>query len=140
MKIKEKILTFETNGDCDIKNITHEVSDFVGKSGVQEGIVTIFVPGATAAVTTMEYEPGLISDVKKFFKSLAPDEAGRWRHDAGSPTGNATAHLRATLAGPSLVVPFSDGQMSLGVWQSIVFIDFDNRPRSRKVILKIIGE
>jgi len=140
MKIKEKILTFSTHGDCDIKEITAEAEDFVKESGAKEGIIVVFAPGATAAVTTMEYEPGLISDMKKFFRMLAPDEKESWRHDAGSPSGNATSHLRASLAGPSVAIPFSDGKLSLGIWQKIVFIDFDTRPRSRKVILKIIGE
>ncbi|MDI6757340.1 MAG: secondary thiamine-phosphate synthase enzyme YjbQ [Endomicrobiia bacterium] len=139
MKIISKIFEFKTSGNCDIVDLTDITRRALSDTSLKDGQLTVFAPGATCAVTTMEYESGLIADTKEIFRRLAA-ERGPWRHDAASPTGNAPSHLRAALVGPSLSVPFSDGNLELGTWQSIVFIDFDNRPRSRKVILKFIGE
>ncbi|MBI2908626.1 MAG: YjbQ family protein [Chloroflexi bacterium] len=128
-----------TRGNCDISEVTHLVSQAVGDSGVANGTVTIFIPGSTAGVTTVEYEPGLVADLEAAFERLAPRGIG-YRHDARWGDGNGHAHVRASLLGPSLVIPFASGKLILGAWQQIVVIDFDNRPRRRQVVLQIMGE
>ena len=139
MKILTKKISFSTEGNCDILNITPDVQDRIKETKLSTGTVNVFVPGATGALTTTEYEPALVDDLKKFFGEIVAED-GKYRHDADSPTGNAPSHLRASLVGPSIVVPFEEGKLQLGTWQQIVFIDFDNRPRKRELILRIIGE
>lgn len=138
MKIISKTFDFKTPGNCDIVDLTERVRKALSDTALKNGQLTVFAPGATCAVTTTEYEPGLLEDTKEIFKRIVAERP--WRHDADSPTGNAPSHLRASLAGPSLTIPFIDGNLTLGTWQSVVFIDFDNRPRSRKVIFQFIGE
>jgi len=132
-------LSFPTGGNTDIIDITDEVSDALSKSCISDGTVTIFAPGATGAVTTIEYESGLISDLKDMLERIAPQNA-QYAHNLKWGDGNGHSHVRAALLGPSLSVPFSSGRMQLGTWQQIIFIDLDNRPRDRKLIVQIVGE
>jgi secondary thiamine-phosphate synthase enzyme len=101
--------------------------------------VTIFVPGSTGGITTIEYEPGLVQDLKTFFEKMAP-KSGAYQHNIKWQDGNGYSHVRASLLGPGITVPFINGKMLLGKWQQIIFIDFDNRPREREIIIQIIGE
>ncbi len=134
-----KNIKLKSRGETDIINITGEVEFVFGKSKLKNGIITVFVSGATAALTTVEYEPGLVSDLKSAFEKLAPRN-GKYAHNTKWGDGNGFSHIRASLLGPSLTVPFSGGKLMLGTWQQIIFIDFDNRPRSREIVLQIIGE
>jgi secondary thiamine-phosphate synthase enzyme len=129
----------KTKGDGDIVDITGRVSGMVRKSGLTTGTVTIFVPGSTAGLTTIEYEPGLVEDIEEMFERITPRDR-EYHHNLRWHDGNGHAHVRASLLGPSLTVPFSDGKLSLGVWQQVVLVDFDNRPRDRDLVCQIIGE
>ena len=115
------------------------VEDVVRKSKIKNGIVTIFVPGSTGGLTTVEYEPGLIKDLKEILEKLFPYKA-RYAHNATWGDGNGSSHVRASFLGPSITVPFKNGELTLGTWQQIIFLDFDIHPRSRKLIVQIIGE
>lgn len=139
MAIVTKTLSFQTKGNDEIVDITADVEDVVAASGLAGGIVTVFVPGSTASVTTIEYEPGLLSDFPKAMEKLAPRNA-HYDHDARWGDGNGHSHVRASTIGPSLIVPFQNGRLMLGTWQQIVFVDFDNRPRARNVIVQAMGE
>jgi len=139
MEVLSKKISFSTNGDCDIVEITTLVSEKLNETRLSTGILHIFVPGATGSVTTVEYEPGLVRDLKNFFGEIIPEKSSYF-HDSHMPKGNAHSHLRASLIGPSLDVPFENGKLQLGTYQQIIFIEFDNRPRNRDVVLKIIGK
>jgi secondary thiamine-phosphate synthase enzyme len=115
------------------------VQERISEAGLKRGTVTVFVQGSTAALTTVEYEPGLISDLRGLFERLAPGDA-QYQHDQRWHDGNGHSHLRASLLGPSLTIPFADGFMTLGTWQQIVVLDFDNRPRHREIVVQIMGE
>lgn len=138
MVVTESI-KLDSNGETDIIDITAEVERCLRKSRLKNGTVTVFVPGATGGITTVEYEPGLVSDLKKAFEKLAP-RRGEYAHNARWGDGNGFSHVRASLLGPSLAVPFSKGKLILGTWQQIIFIDFDNRARSREITVQAIGE
>ncbi len=129
----------ETKGRTDILDITPQVERAVARSGVLSGIVVAFTPGSTAGLTTMEYEPGAISDLKEAIDRIAP-EGMAYAHDARWGDGNGFSHVRAALLGPSLALPLRGGALVTGVWQQIVLVDFDNRPRSRRVEVQIIGD
>lgn len=137
-KISNSFLSFRTGGDTDIIDITTPVSRKVTESGLTEGQVLIFVPGSTAAITTIEYESGVVQDLKEAIERLAP-QGIFYRHDARWGDGNGYAHVRAALLGPSMTVPLVSGRLVLGTWQQIVLIDFDNRPRDRKILVHISG-
>lgn len=137
--VVSKRIGFHTQGDCDIIDITPQVEMLVAESGITNGTVTIFVTGSTAGITTIEHEPGLISDLKDMWERLVPKSI-RYAHDSRWGDGNGYSHTRASLLGASLVVPFNEGRMTLGTWQQIVLLDFDNRPRSRQVVLQIMGD
>ncbi len=139
MPVKTKTLSFQTKGNDDMVDITSKVQDALSSSGLTNGIVTVFVPGSTASVTTIEYEPGLLKDFPRAMDKLAPRGA-HYDHDARWGDGNGHSHVRASTIGPSLAVPFQNGRLMLGTWQQIVFIDFDNRPRARNVIVQAMGE
>jgi len=139
MKVVRRTLEFSTKGNTDIINITDMVAEEVNKAGVRDGMVLIFVPGATGALTTIEYEPGLVYDFQQFFERVAP-QGIVYAHNGHWGDMNGHSHVRASLLGPSLTVPVTDGKLELGTWQSIVFVDFDNRSRERRLILKILGE
>jgi len=129
----------ETRGHTDILDVTDRAQAAVGKAGIANGQVLVFVPGSTAAVTTIEDEPGLRADLKAAVERLAP-EGAEYQHDQRWGDGNGYAHVRAALLGPSLVIPVADGRLLLGTWQQIVFVDFDNRPRSRRLVIQVMGE
>lgn len=132
-------ISVSTKGHTDIVDITPRVQEVVRNSKVQNGIATVFVSGSTAGLTTVEYEPGLISDLKEAFERLAP-EGRTYAHDAAWGDGNGYAHVRSSLLGCSLTIPIIDGELALGTWQQVVLIDFDNRPRQRRVIVQAVGE
>lgn len=138
MRVVTEKLTVSTRGHTHIINLTDAAAEKLAASGLEAGTITFFVPGATGAVTTIEYEPGLLQDLPELYEKIAP-EGRSYHHDATWGDGNGAAHLRAALQGPSLVVPFRDRRMLLGTWQQVVLIDFDNRPRQRTVILQIMG-
>jgi secondary thiamine-phosphate synthase enzyme len=139
MKVIQDTLTLSTKGFNDIVDVTPQVREGLENAGLLEGQVTLFVPGATAGVTTIEYEPGLLKDLPEALDKVAPMNSG-YHHDAAWGDGNGYAHVRAALIGPSLTVLFTRGRLILGTWQQIVVIDFDNRARQRKVSLQYIGE
>ncbi len=137
--VKTKTILLNTGGNTDIIDITEKVEKFIKESEIKSGIVTVFVPGSTGGITTVEYEPGLIKDLKDIFEKLFPYRAN-WAHNATWGDGNGASHIRASFIGPSITIPFVDSEMTLGTWQQIVFIDFDTRARTRKLIVQIIGE
>jgi len=137
--VKTKRIKLETRGRDHVINITGEVEQAVSASKVKDGIVTVFVYGSTASVSTVEYEPGLIKDIKNIDEKLIPSDV-TYAHDETWGDANGYAHLRATIIGPSLTVPIEKGSMTLGTWQQIIVIDHDNRPRSREIIIQIMGE
>ncbi len=139
MKILSDSIYILTSGFTDIKDLTSEVKKKVKNSGVKEGIVTLFVPGSTGALTTIEFEPNLCKDLKEILEKLIPSSIP-YHHEKTWGDDNGSSHLRASLFGPSLTVPISNGSPTLGTWQQIVFIDFDTQPRRREIILKIMGE
>ncbi|MCK5457104.1 MAG: secondary thiamine-phosphate synthase enzyme YjbQ [Melioribacteraceae bacterium] len=137
--VKTYSFTIETKGFNDIIDITSQVKLLLDKSPFSEGSILVFIPGATAGITTIEYEPGLLQDYPKFFEKIIPMSA-TYQHDETWHDGNGFSHIRASLQGASFTVPFLDKEMLLGTWQQIILIDFDNRSRRRKVIVQINGE
>lgn len=129
----------QTKGDCELLDITRQVAQKIEESDIKDGTVTVFVAGSTAGVTTIEYERGVLSDFQSMWDRAVPRDIP-YRHDAAWGDGNGHAHVRASLLGPSLVVPFVNSRMMLGTWQQIVLADFDNRTRSRDIVLQIMGE
>ena len=138
MVVSAKI-SISTRGNTDIIDITNEVQSEVAKSGLRKGVATIFVPGATGGLTTIEYEPGLVQDLKDALERLVPSD-GRYAHDTAWGDGNGHSHIRASLVGPSISVPFIDKELILGTWQQLVFCDFDTRTRKRSLALYLVGE
>jgi secondary thiamine-phosphate synthase enzyme len=139
MKILTEHIHVSTKGDSDIVDLTEQVASILFKSGLSEGQATVFAPGATAGVTTIEFEPGLVRDFPEALEKIAPS-GKRYFHDDTWGDGNGHAHIRASLIGPSLTIPFKSGQLLLGTWQQIVLVDCDNRPRKRDVVVQVIGE
>jgi secondary thiamine-phosphate synthase enzyme len=137
-KISNSYLSFQTSSETDIIDITAQVARKVAESGLTEGQVVIFVPGSTAAVTTVEYESGVVRDLQETIERLVPTGI-LYRHDARWGDANGYAHVRAALLGPSLAVPLVKGRLMLGTWQQIVLVDFNNEPRDRKVLVSISG-
>ncbi|MCK4574517.1 MAG: secondary thiamine-phosphate synthase enzyme YjbQ [candidate division Zixibacteria bacterium] len=132
-------LTFKTRGAGDIIDITDNMKTAVRDSGLTSGTIIAFVPGSTAGLTTIEYEPGLLKDVPDLMEKLVPSDRS-YQHDETWHDGNGFSHLRSALIGPDITVPFSAGNLLLGTWQQVVFLEFDNRARNRTVVLQIIGE
>ena len=128
-----------SKGFSDVIDITAEVASILEKSGLSDGIISIFVPGSTASVTTIEYEEGVIDDLKKAIERIVPSTIA-YKHDRRWGDGNGFSHVRAAFLKPGLTVPFMDKKPALGTWQQIVFIDFDNRPRKRRLVVQIIGD
>ncbi|HID17341.1 TPA: YjbQ family protein [Candidatus Bathyarchaeota archaeon] len=139
MKVVTKRVRFSTKGEGDIINITGVVEGAVKDAGVKSGIVTAFVPGSTGAVTTIEYEPGLLKDFPAMLERVAPRNI-YYEHEKMWHDGNGHSHVRAALIGPSVTIPFEDGRLLLGTWQQVVFVEMDVRRRSRELILQIIGD
>jgi secondary thiamine-phosphate synthase enzyme len=137
--VKTETIKVKTKGNCDVVNITGQVSEVVSQSDMREGAVTVFNVGSTAGITTTEYEPGLVNyDLRAAFEKIAP-ERGRYEHEETWHDDNGHAHVRASLLGPSLSVPVVDGRLTLGTWQQIILVDFDTRPRTRTVICQMVG-
>lgn len=131
-------LVAETRGDAHIVDLTDEVRALLAADTLRDGHVLLFVPGSTAALTTVEYEPGLLRDLPALFERIAP-KGIRYHHDETWHDGNGHSHCRASLLGPSLLVPVAGGRLTLGTWQQIVLVDFDNRPRRREVVVQLAG-
>jgi secondary thiamine-phosphate synthase enzyme len=127
-----------TQGDNDVSDITRAVTEQIGKVNMRNGTVTLFVQGSTAGLTTIEHEPGVVKDLDAMFNRIAPQNLD-YEHEARWKDGNGHSHVRAALLGPSLVIPFVDGQLTLGTWQQVVLVDFDNRPRQREIVLQFMG-
>ena len=132
-------IELETRGNADMHDITADVAAKVEGSGLRAGTVTVFCPGSTHGVTTIEFESGALSDLKRLFDEIVPADRD-YAHNRRWGDGNGHSHVRAALLGPSVSVPFVDGQLLLGTWQQIAHCDFDNRPRSRRLVLQIVGE
>ena len=137
--IANEYISVSTRGDTDIINITDAIEQKLSRSGLQKGVVVVSSAGSTASITTCEYEPGLVEDLKRAYEKLIPQDKN-YSHNNAWHDGNAHAHLRASITGPSVAVSFSDGSLCLGTWQQVILIDFDNRPRQRKILLQFIGE
>ncbi len=132
-------ISLESKGHCDIIDITPQVVEQLAGAEVNNGTVTLFVAGSTAGVTTIEFESGLLSDFQSMWERNIPKNIP-YNHDRAWGEGNGYSHVRASLLGASLVVPFNNKKLTLGTWQQIVVVDFDNRPRSRQIIVQIMGE
>ncbi|MDD5591410.1 MAG: secondary thiamine-phosphate synthase enzyme YjbQ [Dehalococcoidales bacterium] len=132
-------ITLNTRGECDIVDITPDIEQEVVRAGMTDGIVTIFVAGSTAGLTTIEFESGVLADLQGMWERIVPKDI-TYAHDRRWGDGNGYSHVRASLLGASLTVPFNNNRLMVGTWQQIVLVDFDNRPRSRRVILQIMGE
>jgi len=139
MKVVSDSINIQTRGHTDILNVTAEAQEIVTGSGLLDGILTLFVPGSTGGLSTVEYEPGLLKDLPDFFERIAPSNM-RYAHDDTWHDGNGHSHIRATLIGPSLTIPFTGGRLTLGTWQQVIFIDFDNKSRNRQIIAQVMGE
>jgi len=139
VKIAAKEEELETRGHTDILDVTDRVQAAVDRSEIANGQALVFVPGSTGAVTTIENESGLQADLRAAVERWAPEDA-LYQHDRRWGDGNGYAHIRASLVGPSLTVPVVNGRLVLGTWQQIVFLDFDNRPRSRRLVIQVMGE
>ena len=139
MTVSTKIVELSTGGNAEIVDITAAVARALKESLLDSGIVTVFTPSATSALTTIEYEPGCVEDLQRAFDEIA-DPGRHYAHNARWGDGNGHSHLRAAMLGPSLTVPFVDSTLTLGTWQQIIFVDFDNRSRRRRLVVQIIGE
>jgi secondary thiamine-phosphate synthase enzyme len=139
LKTFEGELGIKTKGESDIVDITGEIDRIVSKTGIRNGIVNIFVPGSTGAVTTIEYEPGLLKDLPNALERIAPKNS-YYEHEKMWHDGNGHSHVRASIIGPSITIPIKDGALRLGTWQQLVFLELDVKPRSRSLIVTCLGE
>ena len=137
--IATRKISLQTKGNCDIIDITPQVEQQVAETDINNGTATLFVAGSTAGVTTIEFESGVLSDFQSMWERNIPQNIP-YNHDRRWGDGNGHSHVRASLLGASLVIPFNDKRLTLGTWQQIVLVDFDNRPRSRQIILQIMGD
>jgi secondary thiamine-phosphate synthase enzyme len=137
--IKTLSISLNTRGNADIHDITNQVAGLVADSGLKDGTVTVFCPSSTSGLTTIEYESGALSDLRRLFDEIAPRDR-EYAHNARWHDGNGHSHVRAALLGPSLTVPFVNGELTLGTWQQVIYVDFDNRPRQRQLVVQIMGE
>ena len=139
MTVKTSSISLSTQGNADIRDITDQVARNVLQSGLKDGTVTIFCPSSTSALTTIAYEGGALNDLQRLFEEIIPQNR-EYAHNERWHDGNGHSHVRAALLGPSLTIPFVDGQLTLGTWQQIIYVDFDNRARQRKLVVQLIGE
>ena len=139
MKVLTEKLHMNTKGHTHVIDLTEKLSDLLSNAGMEDGNMTVFVMGSTAGITILEFEPGLIKDLPEAFERLAPS-GRKYHHDAAWGDNNGYSHIRASMVGPALVVPFSKGHLLLGTWQQVVLIDFDNRPRERDVVVQLMGK
>lgn len=137
--VKTDTISLNTRGFTDVLDITDKVASIVNHSGIQNGLVTVFCPGSTGSITTIEYESGVIHDLQKAIEKIIPSNIP-YEHDKRWGDGNGFSHVRAALMKPSLTVPLVKSNLTLGTWQQIVFIDFDNRRRNRNIIIQVVGE
>lgn len=137
--IYSETISVSTKGETDIINITGDVSRIIKKSGIKKGMGCVFVPGATGAITTIEYEPGLLQDLPDALERLFPKNID-YKHEQAWHDGNGHSHIRASMIGPSLTVPINNGKPVLGTWQSIIFLELDVRKRKREIIVQVVGE
>jgi secondary thiamine-phosphate synthase enzyme len=139
MPVKTFSLPLTSRGHAEVHEITDQIAKQINQSGLTNGTVTVFCPSSTSGVTTIEYESGAVSDLKRLFDEIVPPNR-EYAHNARWGDGNGHSHIRASLLGPSLTVPFVDGRLTLGTWQQIIYVDFDNKPRKRELIVQIVGE
>jgi len=139
LTIRAKKITEKTAGFCDVIDITAKVRQHLEKEKIQNGLAALFVSGSTAALTTIEHEPGLLQDLKEFVEKYIPSDR-RYHHDDRWGDDNGFSHVRASLFGPSLAIPIENGRLCLGTWQQIVLLDFDNRARTREITIQFMGE
>jgi secondary thiamine-phosphate synthase enzyme len=139
MTVKTSFISLSTRGNADVHDITDQVARTILQNELKDGTVTIFCPSSTSALTTIEYESGAISDLRRLFDEIIP-QSQEYAHNERWHDGNGHSHVRAALLGPSLTIPFVDGQLTLGTWQQIIYLDFDNRPRQRRLVVQLIGE
>jgi secondary thiamine-phosphate synthase enzyme len=139
MRISTSKITEKTAGFCDIIDITAKIKEFIEQTKFRHGLVSVFVEGSTAGITTIEYEPGLVQDLKELVEKLIPSDR-RYHHDDRWGDDNGFSHLRASLFGPSVNIPVENGRPLLGTWQQVILLDFDNRPRTREITVQLIGE
>ncbi len=138
MMVKTDYISVKTQGNAQVLDLTPQVQEILGDSGVKDGTVTVSCVGSTGAVTTCEFEPGLVEDIPEILDKLIP--AGSYHHDRTWGDGNGHSHLRASLIGPSVTLPVSKGELVVGTWQQIVFVDCDNRGRQRRIAVQVMGE
>ena len=139
MPVKTRFISLSTQGNADIRDITDQVAGEILQSGLKDGTATIFCPSSTSALTTIEYESGVVNDLRRLFDEIIAQNR-EYAHNERWHDGNGHSHVRAALLGASLTIPFVDGQLTLGTWQQIVYVDFDNHPRQRKLVLQLVGE
>ena len=137
--VKTGSIELNTRGNADVHDITGRISQVVRASELRNGTVTIFCPSSTSALTTIEYESGCVSDLRRLFEEIVPGNR-EYAHNARWGDGNGHSHIRAALLGPSLTIPFVNGHLTLGTWQQVIYVDFDVRPRNRELVLQMIGE
>lgn len=139
MSVETHTISLETDGNGDIRDITEQVRECVRSSQIKHGIATVFSPSATSGITSLEFEPGCVRDLQRVFDEIIPPDRD-YAHNQRWGDGNGHSHARAALLKSSFTIPFIDRSLSLGTWQSLVLVDFDNRPRSRKLIIQLLGE
>ena len=139
MPVKTGNLSLNTRGNTDIQDITQQLGRLVEQSGLKNGTLTVFCPSSTSGLTTVEFEPGAVSDLKRMFEELVPSKRD-YAHNATWDDGNGHSHMRASLLGASLTIPFVEKTLTLGTWQQVIYVDFDIRPRRRELVVQMVGE
>ncbi len=139
MSVQTYTIRISTQGNADIQDITRQVTNILGESGLEKGVITIFTSSSTSALTTIEFESGCLQDLRRLFDEII-DPQRHYAHNARWGDGNGHSHVRAALLGPSITIPFVDRRLTLGTWQQVIFVDFDNRQRQRELVVQIIGE
>ena len=139
MRTSSKVFSIRTKGDGDIINITDKAESAITSSGLDNGILTLFVRGSTGAITTLEYEPGLINDLSSILERIAP-KSHQYEHEKLWHDGNGHSHIRASILGPSITIPFVERRLTLGSWQQVVFVELDNKSRDREIITQVLSE
>ena len=139
MTVKTTSISLRTQGNADIHDVTNQIANAVSKSGLTAGLATVFCPSSTSGLTTIEYESGALSDLRRLFDEIVPVDR-EYAHNERWHDGNGHSHVRAALLGPSITIPFIDSQLTLGTWQQVIYVDFDVRPRQRELVVQLIGE
>ena len=139
MAVKTASISLRTRGNTDIHDVTNQVANAVSNSGLTAGLATVFCPSSTSGLTTIEYESGALSDLRRLFDEIIPSDR-EYAHNERWHDGNGHSHMRAALLGPSITISFVEGQLTLGTWQQVIYVDFDNRPRQRELVVQLIGE